>query len=202
METLNVTFDEILAMDFKQNSSKPGLQSMTSRQISSVLDLTYALSTITTQKPTERELDFLFEAMYNDYIGGQLSTATRTAPAPQVLQTPTTSTTSADTAPTPTYSSSQAATIPNTSHDVDKLPQQQHVQQQDNPTPLQSETVIDNVSNAMLDVRTGGQRADSISCVYHIVSQEYNNMIASLDRTVVSLGRVRGVEYKGVEGDI
>nr|GEY42108.1 retrovirus-related Pol polyprotein from transposon TNT 1-94 [Tanacetum cinerariifolium] len=28
METMNVTFDELLAMDFEQNSSRPGLQSM------------------------------------------------------------------------------------------------------------------------------------------------------------------------------
>ncbi|GJX30335.1 retrovirus-related pol polyprotein from transposon TNT 1-94 [Tanacetum coccineum] len=46
---------------------------MTSRQISSGLDLTYAPSTITTQQPTKRELDLLFEAMYDDYIGGQPS---------------------------------------------------------------------------------------------------------------------------------
>ncbi|GKB51909.1 hypothetical protein Tco_0902662 [Tanacetum coccineum] len=62
---------------------KLGLQSMTSRQISSGLDLTYAPSTITTQQPTEHELDLLFEAMYDDYIGGQPSTATRIAPAAQ-----------------------------------------------------------------------------------------------------------------------
>nr|GEY86544.1 integrase, catalytic region, zinc finger, CCHC-type, peptidase aspartic, catalytic [Tanacetum cinerariifolium] len=49
METMNVTFDELSIMDFEQRSSKPRLQSMTSRQISSVVDLTYALSTITTQ---------------------------------------------------------------------------------------------------------------------------------------------------------
>ncbi|GKC74914.1 retrovirus-related pol polyprotein from transposon TNT 1-94 [Tanacetum coccineum] len=88
------------------------------------LDLTYALSTISTQKPTEHELDLLFEAMYDDYIGGQPSTTPRTTPAaqaPQVLQTPTTSTTTADTAPTPTNSSSQATNIPNTSQDVDEL---------------------------------------------------------------------------------
>ncbi|GJW22045.1 retrovirus-related pol polyprotein from transposon TNT 1-94 [Tanacetum coccineum] len=36
------------------------------------LDLTYAPSTITTQKLTEPELDLLFEAMYDDNIGGQL----------------------------------------------------------------------------------------------------------------------------------
>nr|GEV16516.1 uncharacterized mitochondrial protein AtMg00810-like [Tanacetum cinerariifolium] len=55
------------------------------------LDLTYAPSTITSQKPTKRKLDLLFKAMYNDYIGGQPSAAPRTitaASAPQVLQTP------------------------------------------------------------------------------------------------------------------
>nr|GEV54445.1 hypothetical protein [Tanacetum cinerariifolium] len=41
------------AMDFEQSSSKPEVQSMTSRQISSGLDLTYAPSTITTQQPTK-----------------------------------------------------------------------------------------------------------------------------------------------------
>nr|GEW51389.1 Gag-Pol polyprotein [Tanacetum cinerariifolium] len=35
IETMNVSFDELLAMAFEQRSSKPGLQSMTSRQISS-----------------------------------------------------------------------------------------------------------------------------------------------------------------------
>nr|GEY38563.1 retrovirus-related Pol polyprotein from transposon TNT 1-94 [Tanacetum cinerariifolium] len=60
METMNVSFDELLAMDFEQHSSKPGLQSMTSGQISSGLDLTYAPSTISTQLPTEGELDLLF----------------------------------------------------------------------------------------------------------------------------------------------
>ncbi|GKA61440.1 integrase, catalytic region, zinc finger, CCHC-type containing protein, partial [Tanacetum coccineum] len=96
METMNMTFDELSAMASEQSSSKPRLQSMTSGQIGSRLDLTYAPSTITTQQPTERELDLLFKAMYDDYIGGQPSAATRTAPAaqaPQVLQTPTTSTT-------------------------------------------------------------------------------------------------------------
>nr|GEX61851.1 hypothetical protein [Tanacetum cinerariifolium] len=95
------------AMAFEQRSSKPRLQSMTSGQISSGLDLTYAPSTITSQQPTEGELDLLFEAMYDDYIGGQLSATARTilaAQEPQVRQTLTTSTTIADTAPTPTNS--------------------------------------------------------------------------------------------------
>nr|GFA78376.1 retrovirus-related Pol polyprotein from transposon TNT 1-94 [Tanacetum cinerariifolium] len=51
METMNVSFDELSAMAFEQRSSKPRLQSMTSGQISSGLDLTYAPSTITTQQP-------------------------------------------------------------------------------------------------------------------------------------------------------
>ncbi|GKA82041.1 retrovirus-related pol polyprotein from transposon TNT 1-94 [Tanacetum coccineum] len=156
---MNVTFDELSAMAFEQISLKPRLQSMTSGQIRSELDLTYAPSTITTQQPTERELDLLFEAMYDDYIGGQPSAATRTAlaaQAPQVLQTPTTTTTTADTAPTPTNSSSQATNILNTSLDVDELEtqQQQHVQQQNNQAPLQPKIVADNVPNDMFDGNT------------------------------------------------
>nr|GEZ14185.1 retrovirus-related Pol polyprotein from transposon TNT 1-94 [Tanacetum cinerariifolium] len=78
METMDVSFDELSAMAFEQRSSKPRLQSMTSGQISSGLDLTYVPSTITTQQPTEGELDLLFEAMYDDFIGGQPSAAQRT----------------------------------------------------------------------------------------------------------------------------
>nr|GEW68046.1 retrovirus-related Pol polyprotein from transposon TNT 1-94 [Tanacetum cinerariifolium] len=93
------------------------------------LDLTYALSTITSQQPTEGELDLLFEAMYDDYTG--------------------------DTAPTPTNSSSQATNFPSTSQDVDELnSQQQHAQQQGNQAPLQNETIANNVSNAMFDANT------------------------------------------------
>ncbi|GKB12605.1 retrovirus-related pol polyprotein from transposon TNT 1-94 [Tanacetum coccineum] len=127
-KTMNVTFNELSGMDFEQSSLKHGLQSMTSGQISSELDLTYAPSTITTQQPTEGELDLLFEAMYDDLISGQPSTAPRTvlaAQAPQVLQTPKATTTTADTAPIPTNSSSQATNFPNTSHDVDELETQQ-----------------------------------------------------------------------------
>nr|GEX00039.1 hypothetical protein [Tanacetum cinerariifolium] len=78
IETINVSFDELSAMAFEQRNSKPGLQSMTSGQISSGLDLTYAPSTITTQQPNEGELNLLFEAMYDDYIGGQPSATART----------------------------------------------------------------------------------------------------------------------------
>nr|GEZ49226.1 copia protein [Tanacetum cinerariifolium] len=124
MVTMNVTFDELLAMDFEQSSSKPRLQGMTSGQISSGLDLTYALLKITTQKPTEHKLDLLFKAMYDDYIGDQPSATPRTilaTQAPQVLHTPTTSTSIADTTLTPTNSSSQATNIPNTSQGVDEF---------------------------------------------------------------------------------
>nr|GFA64923.1 copia protein [Tanacetum cinerariifolium] len=58
METMKVSFDELSVMAFEQRSSKPELQTMTSGQISSGLDLTYAPSTITTQQPTEELLQF------------------------------------------------------------------------------------------------------------------------------------------------
>nr|GEV18764.1 integrase, catalytic region, zinc finger, CCHC-type, peptidase aspartic, catalytic [Tanacetum cinerariifolium] len=86
METMNVSFDELSAMAFEQRSSKPRLQSMPSGQISSGLDLTYAPSTITTQQTTEGELDLLFEAMYDDYIGGQPSATSRSVLAAQAHQ--------------------------------------------------------------------------------------------------------------------
>nr|GEX68021.1 hypothetical protein [Tanacetum cinerariifolium] len=134
METMNVSFDEVSTMAFEHRSSKPRHQSMTSGQISSGLDLTYAPLTITTQQPTEGELDLLFESMYDDHIGGQPSATARTilaAQEPQVHQTSTRSTSIADTAPTPTNLSSQATNFPNTSQNVDELnSQQQHVQEQ------------------------------------------------------------------------
>nr|GFC66519.1 hypothetical protein [Tanacetum cinerariifolium] len=98
METMNVSFDELSVMVFEQRSSKPKLNSMTSGQIS--------------------KLDLLFEAMYDDYIGGQPSATARTvspAQEPQVRKTSTTSTIIADTTPIPTNSSSHATNIPITS---------------------------------------------------------------------------------------
>nr|GEZ05593.1 retrovirus-related Pol polyprotein from transposon TNT 1-94 [Tanacetum cinerariifolium] len=104
-----------------EKCSKPGLQSMTSGQIT----------------------------MYDDFIGGQPSAAQRTVSAvqaQQVRQTSSTSTSIADSAPTPKNSSSHATNFPNTSQDVDELnSQQQHVQQQGNQAHLQSKTVADNV---------------------------------------------------------
>nr|GEX50669.1 hypothetical protein [Tanacetum cinerariifolium] len=97
METMNVSFDELSAMAFEQRSLKPRLNS---------------------------ELDLLFEAMYDDYIGGQPPATGRTIlPAQEhvVCQTSMASTTIADTAPTPTNSSSLATNIPITSQGVEEL---------------------------------------------------------------------------------
>nr|GEX66661.1 integrase, catalytic region, zinc finger, CCHC-type, peptidase aspartic, catalytic [Tanacetum cinerariifolium] len=63
--------------------SKLGLQSMTSGQISSGLNFTYAPSTITSQQPTKSEFYLLFKAMYEDYIGGQPSATPRIVSAAQ-----------------------------------------------------------------------------------------------------------------------
>nr|GFB58288.1 retrovirus-related Pol polyprotein from transposon TNT 1-94 [Tanacetum cinerariifolium] len=86
METMNVLFDELSAMAFEQHSSKPGLQSMTSGHISLGLDLNYAPSIITKQQLTEGELDVLFEAMYDDYFGGQPSANVENVPPAQEPQ--------------------------------------------------------------------------------------------------------------------
>nr|GFB32473.1 hypothetical protein [Tanacetum cinerariifolium] len=101
-----------------------GLQSMTSGQISSELDLTYAPSTITKQQPTEGELDLLFEALYDDYFGGQPSATVENVPPaqePQVRQTSMASTTTANNVLIATNSSSHATNIPITSQDVNEL---------------------------------------------------------------------------------
>nr|GFB06260.1 ribonuclease H-like domain-containing protein [Tanacetum cinerariifolium] len=121
METMNVTFDELSAMAFEQKSSKPSLQSLqslTSGQISSGLELTYAPSIITPQRPSEHDLDILFEPFHNEYLGGQPSEALRTilpAPVIQNLQAPTASMSIQDYAPTPINSSN----TPNSSHNID-----------------------------------------------------------------------------------
>ncbi|GJV19193.1 retrovirus-related pol polyprotein from transposon TNT 1-94, partial [Tanacetum coccineum] len=143
-----------LGMAFEQRSLKPGLQRMTSGQISLGIYITYASSIITSQKLTEHELDLIFEAMYVDYIGGQPSEVLKNAPATpanQNLQNPNASIGVEESAPTPTISSSHFPNIPTTSQDVDELPQQQHLHQQDNHAPLQHKTVVDNVHNATFD---------------------------------------------------
>nr|GEU67247.1 copia protein [Tanacetum cinerariifolium] len=107
METMNVMFDELSKMAFEQYSSRPGLQSLTSGQISSEPELTYAPSTISPQRPSERDLDILFEPLHNEYLGGRPSKAPRTIPVTPVienLQAPSASMSIQDSAPTPTNS--------------------------------------------------------------------------------------------------
>nr|GEV00361.1 ribonuclease H-like domain-containing protein [Tanacetum cinerariifolium] len=70
METMNVTFDELLAMAFEQRISKPELQGRTSGHINLRLDITYAPLKITPHEPTEHDLELLFKSVYDDYMGG------------------------------------------------------------------------------------------------------------------------------------
>nr|GEX34478.1 integrase, catalytic region, zinc finger, CCHC-type, peptidase aspartic, catalytic [Tanacetum cinerariifolium] len=149
METMNVTFDELSAMAFEQNSSRPGLQSMTSGQISSELKLTYAPSTITPQRPSERDLDILFEPLHNEYLGGRLSEAPRTIPAALVLQNLQAlmaSMSIQDFAPAPTNSLNTLVS----SHNVDEQ-SETHALQQRTHTLLPTVSVADDVSNAMFE---------------------------------------------------
>nr|GEV58316.1 hypothetical protein [Tanacetum cinerariifolium] len=149
METMNVTFDELLAMAFEQNSSRPGLQSMTSRQISSELELTYDPSTITPQRPSERDLDILFEPLYNEYHGRRPSEAPRAIPAAHVLQNllaPSASMSVQDSASVPT----NFVNTPVSSQNVDAS-SQRHTQQQRNLTPSPITSVANNVSNAVFE---------------------------------------------------
>nr|GFA05164.1 hypothetical protein [Tanacetum cinerariifolium] len=106
---------------------------MNSRKISSELKLTYASSTITPQRPSEHDLDILFEPLHNEYPGGRPAEAPRAIPATpmvQNLQAPTASMTFQDSAPVPTNSSNTSVS----SHNVDAT-SQQHAQQQRNLTP-------------------------------------------------------------------
>nr|GEU47880.1 hypothetical protein [Tanacetum cinerariifolium] len=129
---------------------KPRLQSMTSRQISSGLDLTYASSTITTLQPTKGELGLLFEAMYDDYIGDQPSATARTISAAQEPQVP------------------QTAAESSSSHNVD--PSNMHTFYQPYPYEFQwtkdhpLEQVIGELSRPVL---TRNQfRSDGDMCMY------------------------------------
>nr|GEY32771.1 retrovirus-related Pol polyprotein from transposon TNT 1-94 [Tanacetum cinerariifolium] len=149
MESMNFTFDELSAMAFEQNSSRPGLQSMTSRQISSELKLTYAPSTITPQRPSERDLDILFEPLHNEYLSGRPSEAPRiihVAPVLQNLQAPTTSMSFQDSTPAPTNSSNTLVS----SHNVDAT-SQQHAQRQRNLTSSPTASAADNVLNVVFE---------------------------------------------------
>nr|GEW58405.1 hypothetical protein [Tanacetum cinerariifolium] len=130
-------------------SSRPGLQSMTSGQISSELELTYVLSTITPQRPSERDLDILFEPLHNEYLGGRSSTVPRTIPVVPVvqnLQAPTASMSFQDSVPVSTNSSNTLVS----SHNVDG-PSQQHAQQQRNLTQSPTASAAENVLNVVFE---------------------------------------------------
>nr|GEV23449.1 retrovirus-related Pol polyprotein from transposon TNT 1-94 [Tanacetum cinerariifolium] len=149
MEMMNVTFDELSVMAFEQNSSRPELQSMTSGQISSELELTYDLSTITPQRPSEHDLDILFEPLHNEFLGGRPTEALRVIPATPVsqnLQAPTASMSFQDSAPVPTNSPN----TPVSSHNANAT-SQQHAQQQRNLTPSPIASAADNVTNARFE---------------------------------------------------
>nr|GFB59345.1 integrase, catalytic region, zinc finger, CCHC-type, peptidase aspartic, catalytic [Tanacetum cinerariifolium] len=124
---INVMFDELSVMAFEQNSSRPGLHSMTSGQISSELELTYALSTITPQRPKAPRV-------------------IPAAPVLQNLQAPTASMSFQDSTHVPTNSSN----TPVSSHNADTT-SQQHAQQQRNLTPSPTAYAADNVSNSGLE---------------------------------------------------
>nr|GFC03778.1 retrovirus-related Pol polyprotein from transposon TNT 1-94 [Tanacetum cinerariifolium] len=174
METMNVSFDELSAMAFEQRSSKPGLQSMTSGQISFGLALTYASSTITKQQPTEGELDLLFEAMYDDYFGGQPSASVETVlptQEPQFCQTSMASTIIADNVPIPINSSSHAKNIPITSQDVDELNPNAMVDGNTfvNPFATSSSNAAETSSSQNVDpsnMHTNQLRSDGDMCIY------------------------------------
>nr|GEU61219.1 hypothetical protein [Tanacetum cinerariifolium] len=138
-------------MAFEQNSSRPGLQSITSGQISSELELTYAPSIIIPQRPSKRDLDILFEPLRNEYLGGQPSAVPRVIPAAPVpvvqnIQAPTASMSFQDSASTPTNSSN----TPVSSNNVE-VTSPQHAQQQRNHTPSPTASAADNVLNAVFE---------------------------------------------------
>nr|GEU38766.1 hypothetical protein [Tanacetum cinerariifolium] len=56
-ETMNVKFDELSAMDFEQSSSKTGLQSMTSEQISLGFDHTYDVGELESEQQHTQQQD-------------------------------------------------------------------------------------------------------------------------------------------------
>nr|GFC82780.1 integrase, catalytic region, zinc finger, CCHC-type, peptidase aspartic, catalytic [Tanacetum cinerariifolium] len=95
--------------------------------VTSELELTYASSTITPQRPSERDLDILFEPLQIEYLSGRPSEAPRTIHAALVLQNlqaPAASMSFQDFTPGPSNSSNTPVSL----HNVD-APLQQHAQQ-------------------------------------------------------------------------
>nr|GEV17425.1 retrovirus-related Pol polyprotein from transposon TNT 1-94 [Tanacetum cinerariifolium] len=146
------------------------------------------------------ELDLLFEAMHDDYIGGQPSADSRSVPtsqAQQVCQLSTTSTSIADTAPTPTNSSFQAINFPGTSQDIDGLSLQQQAQQQGNQASLQPKTVADNVPNAMFDEKSFvNPFASSSTSGAESSSSQYNVKEAMTDPTWIESMQEELLQFK------
>nr|GEZ84451.1 retrovirus-related Pol polyprotein from transposon TNT 1-94 [Tanacetum cinerariifolium] len=129
--------------------SRLGLQSMTSGQISFELELTYARSTITPQRPSEHDLDILFKPLHKKYLKGRPLEAPRAilvALVLQNLQATIAFMSFQDSAPAPTNSPN----TPASSHNVD-APVQQHAQQQRNLTSSQTASAADNVLNAVFE---------------------------------------------------
>nr|GEU39049.1 hypothetical protein [Tanacetum cinerariifolium] len=107
------------------------------------------VASINGKRPSERDLDILFEPLHNEYLGGRPSEAPRANPVDPViqnLQAPTASMSFQDFAPAPTNS----LNTPVSSHNVDE-PSQQHAQQQRNLTPLPTASAADNFLNAVFE---------------------------------------------------
>nr|GEY21139.1 hypothetical protein [Tanacetum cinerariifolium] len=119
------------------------------RRTKRIIETMNAPSIISPQRPSERDLDILFEPLHNEYPGGRPPETSRIIPVAPVLhnlQAPTASMSIQDSAPSPTNSSN----TPVSSHNVD-APSQQHVQQQRNLTPSPTASAADNVLNAVFE---------------------------------------------------
>nr|GEU81166.1 hypothetical protein [Tanacetum cinerariifolium] len=124
---------------------------MKTMNVTSELELTYALSIITPQRPIDRDLDILFELLHNEYLGGRPSEAPRTIPATPViqnLQALTASMSIQDSAPAPTPTNS--SNTPVSTHNVG-APSQQHAQHKRNLTSSPTASAANNVLNDMLE---------------------------------------------------
>nr|GEV92747.1 retrovirus-related Pol polyprotein from transposon TNT 1-94 [Tanacetum cinerariifolium] len=121
------------------------------------LELTYAPSTITPQRPSERDLDIPFEPLHNEYLGGQPSKAPITvlaAPVIQNLQALSASVSIQYYAPTPTNS----LNTPISSHNVDEQPQRPSERDLDIPfEPLHNEYLGGQPSKAPITVLAAPQ---------------------------------------------
>ncbi|GJW79507.1 retrovirus-related pol polyprotein from transposon TNT 1-94 [Tanacetum coccineum] len=141
IEMVNVKFDELSAMPSEQRSLYPALQHMASMtpslepelqqktfgQISLGLKLNKAPSTITFYKPSQADLDNLFEMWYDDYMGNQPHSQ-QSAPSTPLFAASTTVKLQAPT-PTTTNLSTGLTNIASTSGNADG---QQQIQDDEN----------------------------------------------------------------------